>query len=390
MNIRRLLLLGSAIVLTIANSGCKPPSEEAKAIQAKAEYAKNQLIIAVDEGRDVSKVVPKLKRVKRLGEAGKLDEVGHLLDEAIADLEALKREEGNTQIFVNPKPVMIEGYSGNAMETFITHDGKLLFFNSETSDDPATNKNIFYAKRIDDTRFKFIGEVKGVNSDKVDGVPSMDEHGNFYFVSMAGYNPKNRLATVYSGRFKDGRVTGIESHPELSLNIPGWVNMDVEISKDGKTLYATQTRFEIGKHAFPVQSDFFVAHRVNGEFKIDKRSNKIFRNINSDALEYGASISADELEFFFARLKQKNGFRFATYRATRKSINEPFSTPERIADITGFAEAPAITDDGQHLYFHKKSAGRFGIYVLKHKTNQAYSHREAGISQPDFLFDATW
>ncbi len=363
------------LITSILLSSCGTPSDEVKAIRAKADYAKSQLTIAIDEGRDVSGVVPKLKRVKQLGQAGNLDEAEKLLDEANAELDAINRGQadvvsGQPQIFVNPRTTEIEGYSGNAMEAFITRDGRTLFFNSEKSDDPATNKNIFYAKRIDDTRFKFMGEVKGVNSDTVDGVPSMDEHGNFYFVSMAGYNRKNRLATVYSGRFGNGRVTGIRPHPELSLNKPGWVNMDVEISKDGNTLYATQTYFEFGKYAFPTKSNFFVARLTkNGEFAIDPRSKDIFRNINSDDLEYGASISADELEIFFTRLTQKNGFRFASYRATRKSKGEPFSVPERITAITGFAEAPAISDDGKHLYFHKKHAGRFGIYALERRNH---------------------
>jgi len=260
---RHLALLVCAIVLTLATSGCNPLPDEAKALRTKAEYAKSQLTVAIDEGWDVSKVVPKMKHVKELGQAGRFDEANRLLDEAIADLEALKleatipetetaeAEETTTQIFANPEAVEIEGYNGNAMEVFISRDGKLLFFNSDKSDTSATNKNIFYARRIDNTHFKFMGEVKGVNSDKVDGVPTMDAHGNFYFVSMAGYNRKSRFATVYSGRFGDGQVTGIRQHPELSRNAPGWVNMDVEISADGKrpSLAAAKKAVQLGLKA---------------------------------------------------------------------------------------------------------------------------------------------
>jgi len=374
--IHSFLTLLFLITISITPSACAITPSEAKALRAKANLAQSELIIAVEDGNDVSLIIPMMKRVKTLAESGEIKNASHLLDEILEKLQALNQtstaihtQSDNTQVFVNPKKVNIVGYNGNAMEPFITRDGRILFFNSDITDTPNTDKNIFYARRIDDTNFKFMGEVKGINSAKVDGVPTMDNNGNFYFVSAVNYSKKNGYTIVHSGKFNNGRVTNITPHPELSLNKFGWLNMDIEISADGKTLYATHTYFDFRSQSFPLKSYFFVAHLKGNKFVIDKRSNEIFKYINTKDLEYAASISTDELELLFTRLNQENGFKFNSYRATRKSKNEPFSVPVRIKSITGIAEAPALTNDGRLVYFHKKKAGRFNIYVLERKTN---------------------
>lgn len=253
------------------------------------------------------------------------------------------------------------------MEAFITRDGKFLFFNNNEGDTPGSKKNIYYAKRLDDATFAFMGEIKGVNSDDVDGVPSMNRYGNLYFVSTAHFGRQNGYATVHSGRFNNGQVDHIRSHPELSLNRPGWLNMDIEISADGNTLYATQTYFGAGHP--PKRSYFFTAHRTHDRFVIDARSDDIFKHINTVDLEYGAAISSDERELFFTRLRLVDGASFASYRATRTSKAAAFSAPVRIAAITGIAEAPALAADEQSLYFHKKVGTDFVLYRLVRRAN---------------------
>jgi hypothetical protein len=254
------------------------------------------------------------------------------------------------------------------MEVFITGDGHYLFFNNEKGETPKTDKNIYYAERIDDVNFKYKGEIKGINSAAVDGVPTMDRNGNFYFISTVQYNKTHRFATIYSGKFKNGRVRNIKSHPELSLNIPGWLNMDVEISADGNTLYSTQSYFDGG--SAPKQSYFIVAHLKNGRFEIDHRSSEIFHNINSGGLEYGASVSPDGLDFYFTRLSYDNGPELRTYHAARSNKHAAFSVPTAIKAITGFAEAPAVTSDGRLLYFHKKEQKHLGLFVLERSVSK--------------------
>lgn len=346
-------------------------------IKSKAASAQQQLRQAVDEGKDVSKIVPKMKQVKVLGDQGKLDEVDALLDDILSDFDELNgaTDKQNSNVattgsnFQNPKEVEIVGYKKGAMEPFISHDGKYLFFNNFEKDTPDSEKNIYYAERINDTKFKFMGEVKGINSTGVDAVPTMDRNGNFYYVSVANYYPKNKFATVYSGKFKNGRVTNIKMHPELSLNSRGWLNMDIEISPNGKSLYATQTFFNFSKGGPPKKSYFFVAHRNGDTFTIDKRSDKIFKKINTKHLEYAASISDDELEILFTRLNTDK-FKYTSYRATRPDKESAFSEPVKIQAITGVAEAPALSSDGTKLYFHKsKRKDKFVLYLLEREAD---------------------
>src|SRR5471032_1721771 len=64
--------------------------------------------------------------------------------------------------FANPSDVAITGYTGDAMEPFISRDGQYLFFNNRN--DPAINTDIYCAARVDDQTFTFLGPVAGVNS----------------------------------------------------------------------------------------------------------------------------------------------------------------------------------------------------------------------------------
>src|SRR5271165_3074338 len=61
--------------------------------------------------------------------------------------------------FGPPQDVTLEGYTGDAMEPFLTRDGKYLLFNN--SNQPPTNTNLQWAERIDDLRFVYRGEIAG-------------------------------------------------------------------------------------------------------------------------------------------------------------------------------------------------------------------------------------
>jgi|SRR6185295_16567999 hypothetical protein len=256
--------------------------------------------------------------------------------------------------FANPERVAIRGYSGHAMEPFISRDGRYLFFNN--SNDPSVNTNLHYAERINDITFKYQGEIKGVNSSLLDAVPTMDRDGKFYFVSTRSYT--QTLSTIYRGRFAGGSVTGIDLVTGISEKILWHVNFDVEISASGDTLYFVDGIFR-GKPV-PEMADLAIAVRDGSGFRRVKNSAELLKNINTNALEYAACISADELELFFTRLA--DGPRFAIYRATRRTVTQPFDPPEQLAAIEGFVEAPTITTDGRSLYYHKKVGELFVIY----------------------------
>jgi WD40-like Beta Propeller Repeat len=255
--------------------------------------------------------------------------------------------------FGNPKRVTIRGYSDHAMEPFLTRDGRYLFFNN--SNDPSVNTNLHYAERINDLNFEYKGEIAGANTKTLEGVPTMDKNGTFYFISTRSY--EETLSTIYQGRFAGGAVSDLKVVEGVSEKAPGRVNFDVEVCADGQTLYFVDGVFS-GKPV-PDKADIAIAVRGSKSFRRLAESAELLKSINTDALEYAACISSDELELFFTRVG-KNGP--AIYRAIRKKVTQPFDPPERVAAIRGFVEAPALSPDGRSLYYHLKEVERFVIY----------------------------
>ncbi len=318
----------------------------------------------------VEAILPKIQKVKPLGDAGKLDEADALLDDILDwftknpcgdhDTPPLPDTPVNNE-WGGDKVVTIKGYAGDAMEPFISRDGAYLFFNDDKTADK--DKDMFWAKRIDDATFEFQGAIENVNSDAVDGVPSLDDHGRFFFISAKNYGLFNQT-TVYSGMFKDGAVENITPQDKLALGWLGWLNMDIEISADGRTLYSTQTHFE---GSVPVESYFFYAKKDGETFVPQKNSGEIFATLNKDKIVYAASISRDEREIFYTRLLP--GLVFQSLVAKRKDAQSAFGEPEVIGAITGFAEAPALSADETMLYYHKRNekTGKFEIHMLRRK-----------------------
>src|SRR6202021_223096 len=107
--------------------------------------------------------------------------------------------------FRDPRPVRILGYDGDAMEPFLSRDGRYLFFNNRN--DPAIDTDLYWAERIDGLKFRFLGPLPGANSHALDAVASMDLGGNFYFVSSRDYAATGAL--IHRGRFHDGRVDDV-------------------------------------------------------------------------------------------------------------------------------------------------------------------------------------
>jgi hypothetical protein len=152
-------------------------------------------------------------------------------------------------------------------------------------------------------------------------------------------------------------VTGVKIVEGISEKTPGHVNFDVEVSADGRTLYFVDGVFS-GKPT-PDKADIAIAVRGGAGFRRLSGSAELLKNVNTDALEYAACISPDELELFFTRAG-KNGP--AIYRSARKNVTQPFDSPARVAAITGFVEAPALSPDGRSLYYHLRGGARFVIY----------------------------
>lgn len=203
-----------------------------------------------------------------------------------------------------------------------------------------------------------MGEVKGINSPSLDAVASLDSGNHFYFVSLREY--ESTYSSIYSGIFQEGIVSGVRLMAgNVSKKKRGWINMDAEISADGKAFYFVNALFNGG--SMPASADISVAYNADGKFVVADNADLIFKNINTKDLEYAPSISSDGLEMFFTRFTRRET-KLKILRAKRKNTSEPFGEPEIINVIQGFVEAPSITSDGKTLYFHKKDEGKFSIY----------------------------
>jgi hypothetical protein len=262
--------------------------------------------------------------------------------------------------FINPTVVTIAGYTGDAMEPFISKDGQYLFFNNRN--DPNVNTDLFYAARVDDQTFTFLGSVPGVNSPELDAVASVDTLGNFYFVSNRSYS--TTLSTIYRGQFTAAGVSNVALVPGISLQQTGAVNFDAEISADGQSLW-----FDDGQYSSSgvLQSaSIATANREGAAFVRDVNGAAILAEVNVAGLNYAPSISVDGLELYFTRVSSSiSGAMPAIYRAVRADTNSAFGTPELVAAASGFVEAPSLSADGHLLYFHKMVNGSFVIYHLQ-------------------------
>ena len=142
--------------------------------------------------------------------------------------------------------------------------------------------------------------------------------------------------------------------------MPGWVNFDAEISADGKTLYFVDGYF--GNTGQPQSAILTDAVQSGTGFKRLREHDRLFANINSDWLQYAPSVSTDELEVFFTRVRRiEPAAQPAIFRSVRPSVTEPFSVPQRISAIQGFAEASTLSPDGRSLYYHTRLHGRFRV-----------------------------
>lgn len=262
-----------------------------------------------------------------------------------------------SDLYIDPEPVEIAGYAGDAMEPFISPDGRFLFFNN--SNGRSVDTNLHFAERTGKLSFRYRGELPGVNSKTLDAVPSIDTAGHFYFTTTREYL-QTRKAT-YTGDFDGKQVANVRAVPgDLNPSKFGLINMDVGASPDGETLYISRARFLPPLPLPPIASDILVARLKDGAFFIDPKGAGIMKKINTRALEYAPAASADGLELYFTRAGIPGGMRIMV--STRSEADAPFGEPRALRALSGYVEAPSISLDRQELFFHKKIGGTFRIF----------------------------
>jgi hypothetical protein len=257
--------------------------------------------------------------------------------------------------FAIPQLVSIEGYDGDAMEPFLSRDGLLLFFNNRN--EPPEQTDIHWAERIDDLHFRYRGKLQGVNSDALDGVATLSANGRFCFISPRAYQPT--LATIHCGQWTGDRVADVKLQTKGAALIPGRVVFDVELDASGEFLILADGKFTGGP--VPASADLRLARSVDDEYRLDPLADHLFDAINTPALEYAASLSADGLTLSFTRLEGRPPLaRTTIWLAHRDTRDAAFGAPIRIESIDGFVEAATFAPDGA-IYFHKRDGSRFRL-----------------------------
>ena len=144
--------------------------------------------------------------------------------------------------------------------------------------------------------------------------------------------------------------------PGVAAPAPGQVDFDVSVSPDGGWLYVSVGQF--GSGSGPSRAGLALYHRRGRRFVADPRSAALLAAVNrAGPLVYAASVSADDRELFFT-VADPTGRAVQIDRAERSSTTRPFGHVQRVAAISGFAEAPSLSGDGTTLYYH---AGRDAV-----------------------------
>lgn len=272
--------------------------------------------------------------------------------------------------------VTITGLTFDAMEPFISLDGNTLFFNSLNS---GGNTNLYYATKIDDTTFSYIGLVGGCydpSPNHLDGVASIDSINNFFWVSLRGY--PTPMENLHRGVYSAGTVSNITrvfgDFNIYTFNYPfGWLIMDAAISYQGDKLYYCNARFDFLNTTcvgLPCDAKIGVAQKVNDStFNKLLNTDEIFSNLNdTNYLVYAPQITEDGLELYYTRLL-KGSFNTEICVSVRNTVTDLFSLPIIIHSNNGFTpEAATLTTDKQKIYYHQKDdSGLYKIF-LRYRT----------------------
>lgn len=287
----------------------------------------------------------------------------------------------NYPTFGPEKKVTINGLSFDAMEPFISLTGDTLFFNSLNS---GGNTNLYYATRIDDTTFNYIGLLGGTydsSLDHLDAVASVDSANNFFWVSLRDF------PNLHHGTHANGVVSNIKkTYGDFNIFTPGWIIMDAAINYQGDLLYYCNAYFGptfTECSGAPCEARLGVAQKENDStFTKLINTDAIFDNVNdTNYIVYAPQVTKDGKELYFTRILD------GTYNteicvAVRNSVTDPFSLPQVIYDNYGFfPEAASPSTDKQKIYYHQKnSLGLYQIY-LRYRTGTVGIDEESTTQQ---------
>ena len=271
-------------------------------------------------------------------------------------------------VFGSEIKVTVSGLTFDAMEPFVSLDGNTLFFNSLNS---GGNTNLYYATKVDDSTFNFVGLVGGVydsSLDHLDGVPSVDSLNNFFWVSLRNF------PNLHRGNYLLGNVSNItRTYGDFNIASPGWIIMDAAINYQGNLLYYCNAYFGptfTECPGVPCVARLGVAQKVNDSiFNKLINTDAIFSNVNdTNYIVYAPQVTKDGLELYYTRIL-KTTINSEICVSVRNSVSDIFSFPMIIHSNFGyFPEAASPTIDKQKIYYHQKDSSLAYRIFVRYRT----------------------
>ena len=279
------------------------------------------------------------------------------------------------------KDVTINGLTFDAMEPFISPDGEHLFFNNLND---GIDTKLFYASKVNDSIFTFIGELNGTNqtNPQLNAVADLDELDNFYWTSTRDYPAQ--LDNLHYGKWdNNGNVTSIgRVRGDFNKNTPGWLVMDHGVSLDGQYLYFNNARLDGTNCEGPCETEIGVAEKINDStFTTLSNSSTLLQTVNDHNYKFYASyISSNNLELFYTRYPDTTLVATSLFEicvVVRSSSTDNFSEPQVLFSepIGDLIEAVTLTKDMHTMYYHKKTTNSH-VIVMRERTSFLKSTNE--------------
>ncbi len=262
-------------------------------------------------------------------------------------------QSGIADLWTAPVPVSELNTQYDEGSPFLTYDGSTLYFSRQGVPGPYPGR--LYSATRTSTQAPFSGEQE------LTGLNAAGKIVNYSWVS-----PDNRRLYYYEAQ----STWVIKRSERMSSDDPWLAGVGVaelnalggvanpSLTPDELTIVFTGTDVAGGLGGY----DIWMGFRSDTSSPFGD-----FRNlseINSTAWDFHPRLSADALTLFFA--SERNGSP-QLFRAIRSSADGLFGTPEHLDffDSLGtWLEYPAISADGQSLYFTRAGAGSsYDIYV---------------------------
>lgn len=254
--------------------------------------------------------------------------------------------------FAEPQALLGLGFSEqDVWGPALSSDGRTLIVSTGALED------LFLATRPDSGRtFGPLSALAEVNTAEAEGTPFLSADGLtlYFFGIRAGGGDRD----LWLARRVSLAAAFAAAAPMTSVNSPE-PDQKPWLSSDELTLVFDSTR----PSRFAA-TNLWLATRASRE--VDFGSPTELPGINSDAIEEGPTLSADQLEVYFASDRAGGGGGgLDIWGARRDRLDEPFGEPFPMEGLNSFLDDLdlALSSDGQELFFSSaRSDGLQQIY----------------------------